>query len=317
MQRRLLNDSRHKRSPKTSHWLIAGWNHRWNPVRVCAISVMVHRVAVWPVLNCPGAEEFFECHSLGINREKARAHTHTHAYRKKNHSTASSLDLDFGESSTREFRQSLRVRRLARPGHKRWNSAVPRTKPTASSSPHSSPTGGPLVRNLTDPSRQKKMSHRRPSSSLPPPPPPKKLDAVVGALFLTLMSLASTVHSHKTDFSIHQLMDRHFPHRISDDIYMDPCKAGTLSFLFSSVPNLRTPLFVSQKCANLMRKNINVVWFRSESTRLIIATPLRILNMALVFLRTFIPKICWGGTIPHDRMEKKKVKTPSRQSLVK
>lgn len=28
------------------------------------------------------------------------------------------------------------------------------------------------------------------------------------------------------DFSIHELLTKRFPHRISDDIYLDPCKAG-------------------------------------------------------------------------------------------
>ena len=48
----------------------------------------------------------------------------------------------------------------------------------------------------------------------------------------TMMAATTSVvaYSHP-QFSIQQLMTASFPHRISDDIYMDPCKAGESGFL--------------------------------------------------------------------------------------
>ena len=46
-------------------------------------------------------------------------------------------------------------------------------------------------------------------------------------LIVACAFLARPVTSHTSDnFSIQQLLTKRFPHRISDDIYLDPCKAG-------------------------------------------------------------------------------------------
>ena len=47
---------------------------------------------------------------------------------------------------------------------------------------------------------------------------------IVAAAFLIGPQPAES-HSDD-DFSIQQLLTKRFPHRISDDIYLDPCKAG-------------------------------------------------------------------------------------------
>jgi hypothetical protein len=51
----------------------------------------------------------------------------------------------------------------------------------------------------------------------------------VGLVIIALAFLIAPqpAESHSTqDFSIQQLLTKRFPHRISDDIYLDPCKAG-------------------------------------------------------------------------------------------
>lgn len=46
-------------------------------------------------------------------------------------------------------------------------------------------------------------------------------------LVMASVFLIGRVEPHVTgDFSIQQLLNKRFPHRISDDIYLDPCKAG-------------------------------------------------------------------------------------------
>ena len=54
---------------------------------------------------------------------------------------------------------------------------------------------------------------------------PLRFDFAV--VFLVFVSLTPVVYSHP-EFTVQQLLSEHFPHRISDDIYLDPCKAGTI-----------------------------------------------------------------------------------------
>lgn len=50
---------------------------------------------------------------------------------------------------------------------------------------------------------------------------------VILVIVSTLVSGSQAVASRSVeDFSIQQLLTKRFPHRISDDIYLDPCKAG-------------------------------------------------------------------------------------------
>lgn len=52
---------------------------------------------------------------------------------------------------------------------------------------------------------------------------------LVFALVVTTVSAATEVSSGKKTkdgWTVRQLLTQHFPHRISDDIYLDPCKAG-------------------------------------------------------------------------------------------
>lgn len=64
------------------------------------------------------------------------------------------------------------------------------------------------------------------------------------------------VESHLAEeFSIQQLLTKRFPHRISDDIYLDPCKAGnkTLSY-FSSKQTSNRKLHVNCNSLPLTNK---------------------------------------------------------------
>lgn len=44
--------------------------------------------------------------------------------------------------------------------------------------------------------------------------------------FACLVAVLSTTSAVHRQFSVGELTGKQFPHRISDDIYLDPCKAG-------------------------------------------------------------------------------------------
>lgn len=78
--------------------------------------------------------------------------------------------------------------------------------------------------------------------------------AVVASAFLLVGP--QPVESHLAEeFSIQQLLTKRFPHRISDDIYLDPCKAGnkTLSY-FSSKQTSNRKLHVNCNSLPLTNK---------------------------------------------------------------
>jgi hypothetical protein len=68
----------------------------------------------------------------------------------------------------------------------------------------------------------------------------KKALVVFALVVVTTVSAAAAATSNgkpKDGWTVSQLLTQDFPHRISDDIYLDPCKAGR-NMLIEPLPNI-------------------------------------------------------------------------------
>ena len=71
------------------------------------------------------------------------------------------------------------------------------------------------------------------SVSRHPPSGPRAVKTRIGRMnslvVAAVVTLTLVTYSH-AEFTIHELMNKRFPHRISGDIYLDPCKAGIIQY---------------------------------------------------------------------------------------